>query len=274
MRIEKVNDNQIRCTLTKEDLANRKLKLSELAYGSDKAKSLFRDMMQQASFEFGFEAEDIPLMIEAIPVNSDCIVLIITKVEDPEELDTRFSKFAPSVSENTSNSVSDIMDTLSEGADDILDLFKKLQGAYTGNNGTSGNAKSASESLPEMTDAEAKEVTKSAFKDSLRKRLQEASESMALVRIYGFDNLDTIIKLSKIVASFYDGTNSLYKDSDGLYLLSISKSEHTPADFNRVCNILSEYGSCLKSVNGSEAYLAEHNSPIICNNAIQTLSQI
>ena len=97
MKIEKVNDRQIRCTLTKADLADRELKISELAYGTEKAKSLFRDMMQQASAKFGFEADDIPLMIEAIPLNSDCIVLIITKVEDPEELDTRFSKFAPSV---------------------------------------------------------------------------------------------------------------------------------------------------------------------------------
>ena len=99
MKIEKVNENQIRCTLTREDLASRELKISELAYGTEKAKSLFRDMMQQANFEFGFEAEDIPLMIEAIPLNADCIVLIITKVEDPEELDTRFSRFAPSVTE-------------------------------------------------------------------------------------------------------------------------------------------------------------------------------
>ena len=95
MKIEKISDNQIRCTLTRADLADRQLQLSELAYGTEKAKSLFRDMMQQAAFEFGFEAEDIPLMIEAIP-SADSIVLIITKVEDPEELDTRFSKFAPS----------------------------------------------------------------------------------------------------------------------------------------------------------------------------------
>ena len=86
MKIEKVNENQIRCTLTKADLADRELKISELAYGTEKAKSLFRDMMQQASYEFGFDAEDIPLMIEAIPLNSECIVLVITKVEDPEEL--------------------------------------------------------------------------------------------------------------------------------------------------------------------------------------------
>ena len=41
MKIEKVNDNQIRCTLTKADLADRELKLSEIAYGTEKAKNLF-----------------------------------------------------------------------------------------------------------------------------------------------------------------------------------------------------------------------------------------
>ena len=46
MRIEKLNDNQIRCTLTRDDLATRQIKLSELAYGTEKAKELFRDMMQ------------------------------------------------------------------------------------------------------------------------------------------------------------------------------------------------------------------------------------
>lgn len=44
MKIEKLNENQIRCTLTHADLAARHLKLSELAYGTEKAKSLFRDM--------------------------------------------------------------------------------------------------------------------------------------------------------------------------------------------------------------------------------------
>ena len=42
MKIEKINDNQIRCTLTRDDLNNRQLKLSELAYGTEKAKELFR----------------------------------------------------------------------------------------------------------------------------------------------------------------------------------------------------------------------------------------
>lgn len=94
MRIEKINDNQIRCTLNKKDLSDRELRISELAYGTDKAKALFRDMVQQASYEFGFDAENIPLMIEAIPMYPDTLVLLITKVEDPDELDTRFSTFS------------------------------------------------------------------------------------------------------------------------------------------------------------------------------------
>ncbi len=93
--MKKVNDHQIRCTLTKADLADRELKISELAYGTGKSKSLFRDMMQQASLKFGFEAEDIPLMIEAIPLNSDCIVLIITKVEDRRSWTLVFPNLPP-----------------------------------------------------------------------------------------------------------------------------------------------------------------------------------
>lgn len=48
MKIEKISDNQIRCTLTKEDLDSHQIRISELAYGTDKAKKLFREMMQQA----------------------------------------------------------------------------------------------------------------------------------------------------------------------------------------------------------------------------------
>ena len=67
MKIEKINDNQIRCTLNRQDLEDHQIRLSELAYGTDKAKELFRDMIQQARSQVGFEVDNIPLLIEAIP---------------------------------------------------------------------------------------------------------------------------------------------------------------------------------------------------------------
>ena len=80
MKIEKINDNQIRCTLTREDLESHQIRISELAYGTDKAKKLFRDMMQQAQIQFGFEADNIPLMIEAIPVSYTHLTLPTTAI--------------------------------------------------------------------------------------------------------------------------------------------------------------------------------------------------
>ena len=94
MQIEKLSDLQIKCTLNNKDLLARDINLLELAYGHEKAKNLFNEMLQRASHEFGFNAGALPLMVEAIPLPNESIVIIITKVEDPEEVDTRFSKFS------------------------------------------------------------------------------------------------------------------------------------------------------------------------------------
>ena len=63
-------------------------------------------------------------------MSTESIILIITKVEDPEELDTRFSKFAPFRG-------NDKTDTLQlDGADNIIDIFQKLYEAKMKNTQT------------------------------------------------------------------------------------------------------------------------------------------
>lgn len=253
MKIEKVNENQIRCTLTREDLADRELKISELAYGTEKAKNLFRDMMQQASFECGFEAEDIPLMIEAIPLNSECIVLIITKVEDPEELDTRFSKFAPSVHEEDEET-DDILEEMG-GADDVLDLFKKLH----------EGRKAAAAGKASLDDR----------KKQFSEDAGEENDVSDLTRIFLFDSLHALTNLAGMLGESYHGENSLYKDeSEGIYLLVVSGKGHTAKEFNRICNVLSEYGSPRKTLPATRSYLEEHFTAVIANHALQSLAQI
>ncbi len=253
MKIEKVNENQIRCTLTREDLANRELKISELAYGSEKAKSLFRDMIQQASSEFGFEAEDIPLMIEAIPINSECIVLIITKVEDPEELDTRFSKFAPSVHDESEDGLDDMIDSLSGAADEVLDLFKKIH----------ETKKNATETTNDTT-----EVTE-------KSTLPAPEADVDITRIFVFDSLNKLIRLAGLLSESLHSENSLYKDEqENTYLLVLSKGSHSAAEFNRICNVLSEYGTAKRLHQASHSYLEEHFLPLIASDALKSLAKM
>ncbi len=249
MKIEKINENQIRCTLTKSDLADRAIKLSELAYGSEKAKVLFRDMMRQAQKELGFNAEDIPLMIEAIPY-SEHVVLIITKVEDPEELDTKFSSFAPGIRENDAM-LDDMINELSN-ASEVLDLFKKIQDSV----------------LPSA----AKNQDAS---DTSNKESEEETENPQLTRMFTFSTMSHVNKLARLVGHTYCGTNSLYKDEAyGSYILMVTKGTHTREEYNRFCNMASEYGTMHKSKPATEHFLEEHFEPLIKDTALQTLANL
>lgn len=273
MKIEKINDNQIRCTLTKSDLADRELKISELAYGTEKAKSLFRDMMQQAAYEFGFEAEDIPLMIEAIPLSQDCIILVITKVDDPEELDTRFSKFAPDADEIAGDSNTEVISA--GGADDFLDIFKRLHEEKNKTN-EDKKSKDSNEFVP-LLDAinAAKEYADSHANTGDASKKDEEPAMFKFIKIYSFNDLDTVTRLAHVLSGFYYGENSLYKHPvNGSYLLSISKENHTPEEFNKVCNILSEYGTSLKATTTAESFFNEHADVLIKGDAIQKLALI
>lgn len=247
MKIEKINENQIRCTLTREDLEQHQIRLSELAYGTEKAKRLFRNMMQEAYSRFGFEADNIPLMIEAIPMQGGTITLIITKVEDPEELDTRFSRFAPGNASSEENPLQ------FDGADSIIDIFQKIYEAKMKSAGKKPNTASA---------------------DSTHST-PVGDPSVNLVHLYEFSDLDTIIDAAHGLNGFYSGINSLYKDTRSqLYQLVIHQTSYTPEEFNKICNILSEYGRGRTFTASGEAYLTEHCETILSQTALQQLGRL
>ena len=249
MKIEKINENQIRCILSREDLISRHIKLSELAYGSAKARELFRELMEQASYQYGFEAEDIPLMIEAIPLSSESIVLLVTKVDNPDELDTRFSRF--SEDDEDYDEESDVTNTTpakqfnQAAADDILNIFNSLL----------EKAQAAIAASPE--------------------KAAEKGLPVDITKMFVFETLDDVIKLSYILGKFYTGKNSLYKSPfDNQYYLVVSKSDDTPEVYNKVCNILSEYSDQQNFVVGTNQYMSEHYETIVSDNAIQSLAQL
>lgn len=250
MKIEKISDNQIRCTLNKSDLIDRELKISELAYGTEKAKALFRDMIQQAFYEFGFEVDDIPLMIEAIPVSTECLILVITKVEDPDELDTRFSKFS---SFNT-HDLSDKSDEDDDAyADEIINTFEHL------------------DEFSEDMEDNSKDTIDSSKSDTDNKHTVQIP--INLTKVYSFRSLSEVIQLANILLGVFKGSNTLYKDTaTGTYYLVISISKHTPEEFNKISNIISEYGKAERSTYATQVYFDEHFEVIVKDQALQILS--
>lgn len=305
MKIERLSENQIRCTLNKADLNEKQLKISELAYGSPKAKELFKDMMQQASVELGFEADDTPLMIEAIPVSSDCLILIVTKVEDPEELDTRFSRFSKvneyDLDEDDDDEYleQDDLDEDDEDSDDsdegngtiarleisgsgavpqgVRDMLEGLFSTISGLASSAGDFAEASAADDSKASDQANSSTSAAADKNNKKSDTEETKNTQkrMYSLYTFDSLPTIITASRQVASFYFSENCLYKNpSDNRYYLLLSNSNNTVPEFTRACSILAEYGTYQKLTYAMPAHFKEHFTVIMSEDALQTMSAL
>ena len=287
MKLEKLSDTQIRCTLSREDLSQRQLHLSELAYGSEKAKELFRDMMQQASIELGFEADNIPLMIEAIPISNDCLVLVVTKVEDPDELDTRFSRFSKiNVDDSFDEDFSDIDDTDFEEMDflddeDDIDMddeplpFSPSSDFDNADSDASTSSKERS-AIDDALDliAPFTQAIAQAKKEAMRKKKENRS-SVQDCQYYSFQNFSQAAQLGAFLAPFFEGESSLYKDSfSNNYYMILRKTQSENDTFHRACNIAADFGVRISASYATPAYFREHFETILEENAVEMLGEL
>ena len=265
MKIEKVNDHQIRCTLTKKELEKRDLKLSEIAYGNEKVKELFRDMMRMAAHQYGFEAEDIPLMIEVIPF-AECAVIVVTKVEDPDELDTRFSKFAPSILKDNNATLSSALEEVFGSfnkSDNILDVIRKMH----------DEASSASD-YEEDTDYEEEEETSLSARDI--KSVRSNSKALSGKEFfYSFATLNEVLQVAHVIAPHYKSESALYKDErNGKYLLYLNQGEHSDTQFQSFCHLIEEYATRTPGNDFLKYFVEEHCTPMLQSEAIAQLAAL
>lgn len=287
MKLEKLSDTQIRCTLSKEDLSQRQLHLSELAYGSEKAKELFHDMMQQASIELGFEADNIPLMIEAIPISNDCLVLVVTKVEDPDELDTRFSRFSKiNMDDSFDEDFSDIDDTDFEEMDflddeDDIDMDDEPLpfGSSSDFDNADSDASTSSKERSAIDDAldliaPFTQAIAQAKKEAMRKKKENRS-SVQDCQYYSFQNFSQAAQLGAFLAPFFEGESSLYKDSfSNNYYMILRKTQSENDTFHRACNIAADFGVRISASYATPAYFREHFETILEENAVEMLGEL
>lgn len=243
MKIQKISDNQIRFVLTGEDLSARQIRLSELAYGTDKARDLFREMLEQASEECGFRADDAPLMIEAIPMRGGSIVLVVTRVDNPEELDTRFASFAPGIQ--------------GEPAEDedarTCPLDQMLNSAL-------GNPQDETDRQQLML--------------QMQEAFHEFSEFNALNRLYIFSSMSTVIEGASQIAAGYTGESVLFDEQGAYGLLLKMKDKEEVAAMQGVLARLSEYAAPVPLTSARENYLSEHGRIIIPARAVETLAAL
>ena len=91
MKIERLSENQMRFTVWRQELEDHDIDISDIAGNkSGKADELLKMLMNRAKDEFGFEPESAPLVVEAMQVDQECMVFLVTKLEEGQELDPKY----------------------------------------------------------------------------------------------------------------------------------------------------------------------------------------
>ncbi len=239
MKIEKINDNQIRCTLTRADLESRDIKLSELAYGNVKARSLFAEMMKQAYSKFGLDWSGEPVMVEAIPMSKDELILNITHVESPEELDTRFARFSQYDKVLGSAMPAGSGAKTTHSARDVVEQFKKALDELE------NSEKDGTAPLPDFS------------------------------RIYQFGSMEELYRVAAVLTEGNQLDSTLYLDKmNRTFFLKIDKGAATPELFNQLNNQLAEYGDAVPRIRLDSGYIDEHCKVLFKENALSSLKQL
>lgn len=259
MKIEKINDHQIRCVLSKSELEKRELKLSEIAYGSAKVKKLFRDMMQLAYIQCGFEAENIPLAIEVIPYR-DHANIIVTKVENPEELNTRYSRFSPDV-DAQGGMMSEFDKFLRSLASGIIDPPREEEDLPFGEDDFDDYI----EEMPENNPLP--------FNIRVSVHLGESVD-----RFFYFDCPEDLFSLIRMLNKDLSVTSTLYRNPDepdsSYYLLKVCKGSLSDDAFRDICSVVAQYGSLAPTIETFPNYVNEHYEAVIENTALEDLARL
>ena len=126
-----------------------------------------------------------------------------------------------------------------------------------------------------ITSQEYARAKKAAQKENEKEPAASEEKNVDLVRTFHFSTLDDVISSAKALNQYFAGSNSLYKNTaDANYQLVLHQSGCKPEEFNKVCNMLSEYGRQESFSLAAEAFLLEHGNAMVKENALQELASL
>ena len=161
------------------------------------------------------------------------------------------------------------------GNEDMDDFHKKLMKAFADKMRAKEDEVSDMEDDDEeglLSDSAFAKTADEQRKSGRRGRASHSRQNLESIRVYRFATLEDVLA-GAVNVSFFKGMSVLFHGRDG-YSLALRQGDSELRDFNRVCNVLSEYGSGRPATPASVAYLAEHDQIIFRGNAIGELTKI
>ena len=141
MKIEKIDENKVRITLTIDELSQRQISLKDIEQDSNRAQDLFLDLLEESDLQEDFLMDDSQLFVEASSDNENLFIVTITKIDYMPEIARYTPKKKSSRKKKNANSSPTEYTVAStiykfSNLDRVLELVSKLklEKAFMGTN--------------------------------------------------------------------------------------------------------------------------------------------
>lgn len=255
MEMEKINENTMRVTLGKEDLAERGISILDLIGNQHDVEEFFYSILDEVDTDHEFR-DTGAVTFQLVP-SGDGVELFITKV-DPEAAEKmnlpKDAEFDENNSVMLSNLTPDELDQI--GLDkDVTRILK---------NRMKGNFKSDSEKQRKTS------IQRSEKSIGDQEVSQQREQPESYVRVIAFETFQDFIDLTRNVIFKVSFGSDLFRMGDKYYLVvKFSDEEVTSGTVQDVYATMLEYGEAPKL---PPIYLEEHGQAIKTRNAYEWFS--
>lgn len=139
MKIERISHNKIKVTLSIDDLEEWNIDVENLSYNSPETQEMFWSMMKKAELEAGFYVDDSQLVVEAMPLQSEGFVIMVTRVDEDDDFESihkyiksKFKKSELRVKRKSKRIGSSLMIYMFSNFEDICAASMRLSDIYSG----------------------------------------------------------------------------------------------------------------------------------------------
>lgn len=247
MQIEKHDEKNLYCYITEDDFHDLEIFPDTLAYGSNSFRKLLSVIMKKAGEECLFTSYELPLLVEAVPLDNQELFIQISAIDEAEELDPRFAQFSPSIFEELD---------LEEDEPDTNSMETPEDIYMSENDGSEKPSFSAAQDTPAFS------------------RSRRSSTSNTHRTIYTFDTYEALItalrsagkagQFSQIRSALY------YHPEKKKYYLVFQQHQNTAA-VRALLASFCEYASARPLTPSIQAWLTEHCRCLIRAHAISRL---
>ena len=251
MEFKKINDRRFQCRLDEEDLEDNNISLDDFFKNdTDKIHSLLEVIMEEAEKNIGVTLSGEVMSLQLAPQRDHSILLTVSSGKEDlgnmlrkagESISKAFSK--PEKSNVIKNGEGTFKDAPFETFGDSLDKF-------------------------ELPDAQTDELKKTGQKKKASNVIKAGCGVFRLESLNDFEEMCTVSSRT------WGITNALYKNKeDDTYYLVLEKGRCSEEKYRSLLNLLMEYSVFDSSKEERVAFIREHYSVVIGNNAINVVKK-